>query len=130
MAPSYYIRFPKQLNAKARPQRPCVGRGDGGADPHLRGTLGQASAIRVHPTAAPRPSEQDCPPLFDDKPPTLMRGGTSVACFNSFRRYDVYAGDGRGFAICAKPVSGKFQTAPDPLWSQHKVNCTTELIGN
>jgi hypothetical protein len=28
-----------------------------------------------------------------------------------------YAEDGSGCAVVAKPVNGKFQTAPDPLWS-------------
>jgi hypothetical protein len=33
-------------------------------------------------------------------------------------------------AIVAKPVRGKFQTAPDPLRSKYKVNCTAELVGD
>ena len=41
-----------------------------------------------------------------------------------------YAEDGSGCAVVAKPVNGKFQTAPSPLWSERKVNPTTELIGD
>jgi hypothetical protein len=29
-----------------------------------------------------------------------------------------------------KPVSGKLQPAPEPFRSEHKINCTTELVGD
>ena len=32
-------------------------------------------------------------------------------------------------AIVAEAVSGKFQAAPDPLWSEHQVHRSTELGG-
>src|SRR5215831_65402 len=36
----------------------------------------------------------------------------------------------RQLAIVLKPVRGKFQTAPDPVSSEHKVDCTAKLVGD
>jgi hypothetical protein len=33
-------------------------------------------------------------------------------------------------AALAKPITGKFHAAPDPLWSEHEVNGTAELVWN